>query len=111
VILPSTLDQDGDGLLDREEVRTHRTDPLRTDTDSDGLGDGEEILAHRTDPLDEDTDGDGFPDGREVAAKTNPLEPDAGSSSGIPVLPPFAVVVLLGASLAALAREALRRRP
>jgi hypothetical protein len=43
-------DQDGDGLLDVEEVAIG-TDPLNWDSDGDGFGDGEEVLMLGTDPL------------------------------------------------------------
>ncbi len=37
---PSTLDTDGDGLSDEEEVDFYGTDPYNADTDGDGVNDG-----------------------------------------------------------------------
>ncbi|MDP3937247.1 MAG: hypothetical protein Q8R92_03820, partial [Deltaproteobacteria bacterium] len=48
---PTNPDQDGDGLLDGDEVRTHHTDPANPDTDGDGVSDGVEV-AQGFDPLD-----------------------------------------------------------
>lgn len=48
---PNNPDQDGDGLLDGDEVRTYHTDPANPDTDGDGVGDGVEV-AQGFDPLD-----------------------------------------------------------
>ncbi|MEL6186934.1 MAG: hypothetical protein AAFU79_20100, partial [Myxococcota bacterium] len=71
------LDQDGDGLLDREE-RQWGTNPLDADTDGDGLYDDEEILDYDTNPLDVDTDVDGLWDGEEVVEwYTDPLHWDS----------------------------------
>jgi len=47
----STVDTDGDGLTDEEEIALG-TDPFKTDTDGDGYDDGEEVSAG-TDPLNE----------------------------------------------------------
>jgi hypothetical protein len=76
------IDQDGDGLLDYEEI-TLGTDPLDFDSDNDGLNDGEEVVTYGTNPLLADTDGDGAPDGDEVTARTNPK--DSASSPIQPV--------------------------
>ncbi len=70
----STLDTDGDGLTDSEEILIG-TNPRLVDTDSDGLTDWEEITIFGTDPLNPDTDGDGFLDGEEVQHGYNPLGP------------------------------------
>jgi outer membrane protein OmpA-like peptidoglycan-associated protein len=68
-------DTDRDGLTDREEVETYKTDPLNPDTDYDGLKDGEEALTHKTNPLLRDTDGGGVTDGHEaIEDHTQPLE-------------------------------------
>ncbi len=69
----STVDSDGDGLTDYQEVHDYHTDPHKADTDGDGLTDGEEVKVWRTDPLKADTDGDGFSDGQEVKNGYNPL--------------------------------------
>ena len=66
-------DRDGDGLSNRLEVKTSRTDPRRADTDRDGLRDGYEVRKSHTNPRKADTDGDGASDGAEVAAGTDPL--------------------------------------
>ncbi|MEM2618825.1 MAG: hypothetical protein QXR87_04440 [Candidatus Hadarchaeales archaeon] len=66
-------DTDADGLGDGQEVKTYRTDPLRSDTDGDNLGDGLEVngwsitveglTVHVTsDPLLVDSDGDNLGD-------------------------------------------------
>src|SRR5439155_11550215 len=44
------------------------------DSDGDGLSDAQEILLG-TDPFNPDTDGDGFADGVEVASGSDPLDP------------------------------------
>src|SRR5215210_1848938 len=51
-----TRDRDGDGLTDRYETKTSKTDPLNPDTDGDGLSDGAEVLAGY-DPLDPNSPG------------------------------------------------------
>jgi len=65
-----SVDSDGDGLTDKEEITVHHTDPFSTDSDSDGLGDKAEltnsIVSKRTDPTDPDTDDDGLLDGSET---------------------------------------------
>lgn len=74
---PFNPDTDGDGLTDYEEVRIYGTDPLNPDTDGDGLTDWEEIFVYGTDPLNPDTDGDGLTDGEEVNRYgSDPLNPD-----------------------------------
>ena len=70
----STLDSDGDGLTDAEEVALG-TDPNDADSDDDGLSDGEEV-ALGTDPNDPDSDGDGVSDGEEVFLGTDPTVAD-----------------------------------
>lgn len=54
--LPTAADSDLDGLTDREEVETHKTDPMKADTDDDGVEDGEEIRLGLN-PLNPQTDG------------------------------------------------------
>lgn len=66
-----TLDTDGDGLFDWEEIIIG-SDINNPDTDGDGLLDGEEII-YGTDVLNPDTDGDGYLDGDEVRSGYNPL--------------------------------------
>lgn len=74
---PHNWDTDGDGLSDYEEIYVYNTDPLNPDTDGDGLTDWEEVFVYGTDPLNPDTDGDGLSDGEEVLIfGTDPLNPD-----------------------------------
>jgi hypothetical protein len=74
---PNSLDTDGDRLGDEEEVRSLGTDPTSLDTDGDGLFDGDEVLIHRTDPLNPDTDDDGLDDHTELRwLGTSPLTND-----------------------------------
>ncbi len=40
----NNFDTDGDGLVDRVEVKIYLSDPLKKDTDSDGYNDGEEVI-------------------------------------------------------------------
>ncbi len=59
------LDDDGDGLLNREELEND-TLPNAKDTDGDDLSDFDELKKHGTDPTNQDTDGDTVSDGEEV---------------------------------------------
>lgn len=43
----SSIDTDGDGLSDYEEVNIYGTDPFDPDTDKDGMSDGDEVKAGR----------------------------------------------------------------
>ncbi len=54
-----------------------RTSPWSVDTDGDGLTDHEEVSVYGTDPTGWDTDGDGLGDGAELAAGFSPLEVEA----------------------------------
>jgi hypothetical protein len=76
----TTLDTDGDGLLDGEESR-YGTQANVWDSDGDGLSDGAEVNVHKTDPTKLDTDGDGLPDGWEVANGLDPLIDDRAADS------------------------------
>ena len=69
---PEIQDTDQDGLTDQEE-RELGTNIYKIDSDGDGLFDREEIKTYKTDPLNPDTDGDGYLDGQEVKAGYNPL--------------------------------------
>jgi outer membrane protein OmpA-like peptidoglycan-associated protein len=72
-----TIDSDGDGLSDYDEINVYGTDPRNPDTDGDGLSDYAELLRHRTDPLNPDTDGDGLTDYAEIMQYgTDPLKVD-----------------------------------
>ncbi|PKN72067.1 MAG: hypothetical protein CVU50_08775 [Candidatus Cloacimonetes bacterium HGW-Cloacimonetes-3] len=74
---PNTIDTDGDGLMDVDEINKYKTDPKKVDTDGDGLNDYVEVMQYKTNPLNPDTDGDGLNDYVEVMQyKTDPLNPD-----------------------------------
>lgn len=91
---PSSIDSDDDGLTDKLENR-HGMDPFDPtdagmDFDGDGLTNKNEILTHRTDPNVADTDGDGIDDGIELDHGLNPtnaidasLDPDEDYVSNI----------------------------
>ncbi|MCA9494240.1 MAG: hypothetical protein KC621_30145, partial [Myxococcales bacterium] len=78
----STIDRDGDGLVDAEEECVTGTNPLRRDTDSDGIGDFDEVRAGVSDPTEPDTDGDGIDDGTETG--TDPYAPVDHDQDGLP---------------------------
>lgn len=67
----TSLDSDGDGLLDGEEQRLGTRTDL-ADSDGDGLSDSDEVRTYGTNPLLKDSDGDGSDDAQEVAAGTDP---------------------------------------
>ena len=76
-----TVDTDGDGLSDRDEIFRYGTDPNRADTDGDALSDGAEHLTG-SDPLDPDENGDGVPDGVDpVTWAADPLWASSGESA------------------------------
>ncbi len=62
----NTIDTDGDGLIDSDEINLLGTDITSTDTDNDGLSDKEEVTIYQSSPLIADTDGDGISDLDEV---------------------------------------------
>lgn len=64
-------DKDLDGLTDDEEAKLG-TNPNSVDTDADGLMDKTEVETYKTDPKNPDTDKDGFKDGYEVRRGYNP---------------------------------------
>jgi hypothetical protein len=67
----TSLDTDGDGLLDGEEQRLGTRVDL-ADSDDDGLSDWDEVRTYGTNPLLKDSDGDGANDAHELAAGTDP---------------------------------------
>ena len=71
----NSLDTDGDGLTDYDEINIYHTNPKSIDTDNDGLTDYEEVKIYHTDPNNPDTDGDGYKDGQEVKNGYNPNGP------------------------------------
>ena len=84
---PTSLDTDGDQILDLDEILLTGTDPTAADTDQDGTDDGFEDpdedglinfeeLTLGTDPLLSDTDGDLLDDKAEVDGGTDPLKQD-----------------------------------
>lgn len=78
---PTLKDTDGDGLLDKEELKPTgglpATNPLKADTDGDFLTDHAEVTKFKTSPVKVDTDGDGLPDNIELqVTKSNPLQVD-----------------------------------
>lgn len=68
-----TIDSDGDGLSDYDEIYIYGTNPYIIDTDGDGLSDYDEVMIFGTDPLISDTDADTYLDGEEVFSGHNPL--------------------------------------
>lgn len=65
-------DPDGDGLTNAQE-HAAGTQLNVADSDGDGLNDGQEVLTHSTDPLNADSDRDFISDGQEVQAGLDPL--------------------------------------
>ena len=63
-------DSDSDGLTDTQEASLG-TSSGSVDTDGDGLPDGDEVNIYGTSPLSGDSDGDGVPDLQEVTGGTN----------------------------------------
>ena len=68
-------DSDGDGLLNKEEIKLE-TNPQNTDTDGDGLSDYDELNKYNTDPLKADSDGDTLKDGDEIEIGLDPNDPE-----------------------------------
>jgi len=63
---PCSVDSDGDGLSDQEEIEVYHSDPYDTDSDDDGIPDGQEVKQYGTSPALADTDGDGVGDREEI---------------------------------------------
>ena len=66
-------DRDGDKLSNGEEVKLG-SNPTVSDTDSDNLNDYEEVKKHKTSPVKKDTDGDGAEDGWEINNGFDPIK-------------------------------------
>lgn len=79
----ATLDNDGDGLNNIDEINVHRTDPNNADTDGDGLDDGIEVQ-YKLNPLNAadatlDPDNDYLTNIEEILVrKTNPYVANPG---------------------------------
>ena len=73
-------DSDGDTLTDLFETHVG-LHPWSMDTDGDGLSDGDEIRTWGTDPGNPDTDGDGSYDNVELSVGTNAQDPDSGAAT------------------------------
>lgn len=79
-----TIDSDGDGLNDDQEINIYLTDPHKADTDNDGFNDKTELVNGYSPLLagkritEVDTDNDGLNDGLELAfgAKINNSDTD-----------------------------------
>ena len=65
------LDRDEDGLFNYDET-THGSDPTSIDSDGDGLTDGDEVYVYSTNPSNADTDDDGINDDVEIGLGTDP---------------------------------------
>ena len=72
----SNEDLDLDGLTNKQE-KEYGTNPELYDTDMDGLDDKYELFTSKTDPLKKDTDGDGLNDFDEIKLGLDPLKPDS----------------------------------
>ncbi len=64
-------DEDQDGLVKEQETALGTSD-LEIDSDADGLTDRAELETWKTDPTKTDTDGDGFADLAEITNGYNP---------------------------------------
>ena len=86
-----TLDTDGDGLTDVEEIDIYGTNPNNYDTDGDTVSDYLEAKNGYSDPFNPDTDGDGYDDSEQFDGY-DPLDPNsypgAPSATSPPPPPP-----------------------
>jgi hypothetical protein len=86
--IPTSLDSDGDGITDLDEMLLYKTKAAVPDTDRDGINDGEELDYWGADDwaadydddglsniIDNDSDNDSFTDGEEINSGTNPIDP------------------------------------
>lgn len=79
----SPKDQDGDSLLDYEEINLYQTSVTSADYDQDGLNDAEE-LALGSDAWNADSDGDGILDGADLdPLRSNLAMPEGWVSTDI----------------------------
>jgi len=75
-VLVACGDTDKDGLSDAEEKELG-TDPESVDSDGDGLNDYEEVNDLNTDPTQKDSDGDGYWDSWEITEGSDPTDADS----------------------------------
>lgn len=76
---PFDVNYKGPLYLTTSEQRALEVEKQKTlDTDGDGLTDYDELYVYRTSPYLKDTDGDGYPDNIEVAGTSNPNGGDKG---------------------------------
>ena len=85
-----TLETDGDGLTDVEEIDIYGTNPNNYDTDGDTVSDYLEAKNGYSDPFNPDTDGDGYDDSEQFDGY-DPLDPNSypGAPSATSPPPPF----------------------
>jgi hypothetical protein len=83
-IVDPSIDEDRDGLLSRDELDIHLTNPIDRDSDDDGLSDGDEVRIYNTRPLMWDSDRDGANDRCEIERGSDPNDP-ADTAVGCPV--------------------------
>ena len=78
-ITDTTLDTDGDGFTDAEELAAgydpNNKQPIKLDSDGDGIKDDVERTFYGTDPYKADTDSDGYEDLAEIVNGHSPLRP------------------------------------
>ena len=78
-ITDKTLDSDGDGYTDAEELAAgydpYSKQPVKLDSDGDGIKDDVERTFYGTDPYKVDTDSDGYEDLAEIVNGHSPLRP------------------------------------
>jgi hypothetical protein len=84
-----TLETDGDGLTDVEEIDIYGTNPNNYDTDGDTVSDYLEAKNGYSDPFNPDSDGDGYDDSEQFDGY-DPLDPNSypGAPSGTSPPPP-----------------------
>ena len=81
-----TLETDGDGLTDVEEIDIYGTNPNNYDTDGDTVSDYLEAKNGYSDPFNPDTDGDGFDDSEQFDG-FDPLDPNSYPGAPSPTSP------------------------
>jgi hypothetical protein len=84
-----TLDTDGDGLTDVEEIETYGTNPNNYDTDGDTVSDYLEAKDGYSDPFNPDTDGDGYDDSEQFNGY-DPRDPNSNPGATTPTTAPGA---------------------